>query len=93
MCGINLSVILCKLFNLCLHEASYPDIFKCSRITPLYKKNEGTVIDNHRPVSSLCNISKVFDTLLHERITQYFMCNELLSANQFGFRQDRNTEL
>ena len=66
MCGINLSVILCKLFNLCLHEASYPDIFKCSRITPLYKKNERTVIDNHRPISSLCNISKVFDTLLHE---------------------------
>ena len=29
MCGINLSVVLCKLFNLCLHEASYPDIFKC----------------------------------------------------------------
>ena len=93
MCGINLSFILCKLFNLCLHEASYPDIFKCSRITPLYKKNERTVIDNHRPISSLRNISKVFDTLLHERITQYFMCNGLLSGNQFDFRQDRNTEL
>ena len=35
----------------------------------------------------------MFDTLLHERVTQYFMCNGLLSGNQFGFRQDRNTEL
>ena len=73
----------------------YPYMFKCFRITPLYKKNERTIIiiDNHRPISSLCNISKVFDTLLHERITQYFMCNGLLSENQFGFRRDRNTEL
>ena len=39
------------------------------------------------------NLSKIFDSLIHERLTDYFMDNGFLSGNQFGFRQGRNTEL
>ena len=73
MCGIRLATILCIFFNMCFREQTYPDKFKCSRITPLYEKSVRTCIENHRPVASMCNLSKIFDSLIHERLTDYFM--------------------
>ena len=93
MCGMRLATILCNFFNMCFREQTYPNKFKCSIITPLYKKTVRTCIENHGPVASMCNLSKIFDSLIHERLTDYFMDNGLLSGNQFGFRQGRNTEL
>ena len=53
------SNILCNLFNQCIEESTYPDRFKTSRVTPLYKKGVKSKIENHRPISVLCNISKI----------------------------------
>ena len=92
-CGMQLASMFCDLFNMCFDEAVYPDIFKCSKITPIFKKGTRTAIPNHRGIAVLCNLSKVFDSILHERLTNYFTSNGLLAGNQFGFRQNRNTEL
>ena len=59
MCGMRLATILCDFFNMCFREQTYPDKFKCSRITPLYKKSVRTCVENHRPVASMCNLSKI----------------------------------
>ena len=88
-----LATILCDFLNVCSREQTYPDKFKCSRITPLYKKSARTCIENHRSVASMCHLSKIFDSLIRERLTDYFMDSGLLSGNPFCFRQDRNTEL
>ena len=93
MCGMHLATVLCKFFNICFNEAVYPDDFKCSKISPIFKKGSRTHIETHRPISVLPNISKVFDSIINERLTSYFMSNGLLSASQFGFRENKNTEL
>lgn len=93
LCIDFISNILCKLFNQCIDEALYPDCFKTSRVTPIFKKGLRTKIENHRPISILCNIGKVFDSIIHDRFTNYFINNNILSDNQFGFRKNRNTEL
>ena len=93
LCGLQLSRVLTKLFNVCIDEAVYPDVFKCSKISPVFKKGNRTHIEPHRPISVLCNLSKIFDSILHDRITNYFTRNGLLSAYQFGYREAKNTEL
>ena len=45
-------------------------------------------IENHRPVAIACVIS-----LIHERLTDYFMNNGILSGNELGFSQGKNAEL
>ena len=93
MCGMHLATVLCKFFIICFNEAVYPDDFKCCKISPIFKKGSRTHIETHRPISVLPNISKVFDSIINERLTSYFMSNGLLSASQFGFRENKNTEL
>ena len=50
MCGLPLADIRCNLFDICYRESTYPNMFKCSRITPLFKKGPKIDIENHRPI-------------------------------------------
>ena len=93
MCNALISDILCNLFNRCIDENTYPEIFKLAKITPIFKKGLTYRIENHRPISILCNIGKIFDSIIHDRLTNYFIDGGILSSNQFGFRKDMNTEL
>ena len=88
-----LSKLLCKLFNKCFISGIYPQIFKLARITPVYKKGTRNLISNYRPINGLCNLSKLFESLLVKRLGTYFNSGGLLAANQFGFRKQKNTEL
>ena len=89
----HISNYICKLFNMCLTQSTFPEIFKNSRVIPIYKKGERNMICNYRPVSILCNLSKVFENLIYTRLNSYFTCNAFLSDNQFGFRKEKSTEL
>ena len=88
-----LSKLLCKLFNMCFISGIYPKIFKLSRIAPDYKKGTRNLISNYRPINGLCNLNKLFESLLVKILGKYFNSGGLLAANQFGFRKQKNTEL
>ena len=38
-------------------------------------------------------VSKVFETVIHEQLSDYFSSNNLFSAQQYGFRKNSSTEL
>ena len=86
--------LLTKLFNLCVQNGKYPSSFKLSKVIPIFK-NKGSIgdLNNYRPISIICNLSKVFEKLLNNRLFSFFHCQNLLSTNQFGFRKNSNTEL
>ena len=67
MCGMHLDTVLCKFFNICFNEAVYPDDFKCSKISLIFKKGSQTHIETHGFV--LPNIKKVFNNIINERLT------------------------
>jgi len=48
---------------------------------------------NYRPISILCNFSKIFESLIFKRVKNYFDHFRLLSENQFGFWKNKSTEL
>ena len=79
-------------FNFCVYKQSYPDELKISNVKPVYKKNSKEKIENHRPVSVLSNLGKIFENLMYDRLRSFFTRYSLLSNRQYGFRKNRNTE-
>ena len=64
--------------------------FKCMVI---YMKGCKKSISNYRPISVLPVISKIFETVMHEQLTEHFVNNFLFNPQQYGFRKNSSTEL
>jgi hypothetical protein len=75
------------LFNRILNEGSIPDIWKKAIVTPVHKKGALDVVDNYRPVSGLCSLSKLFERCILELMNT----DEIEGEHQHGFRENRST--
>ena len=73
-----------------LSSSIFPETFKKSKIIPLYKKEDSSLLSNYRPISPLPTISKIFERI--NQLYQYFNDNELLAEQQYGFRAQHSTE-
>ena len=51
------------------------------------------IVNNYRPLSVLPVISKVFETVIFDQLTEYFTIINLFSSQQYGFRKNASTEL
>ena len=60
----------------------FPDSFKISKITPLFKKGDISMLSNYRPISLLPTISKIFERILYNQLYDYFnsMCSLVVSV-------------
>ena len=47
----------------------------------------------YRPISLLPSLSKIFEYVMFDQLLHYFIENNLLSMEQFGFRPGHSTEL
>ena len=65
-CARIFSYPLMILFNLCLSSSTLPDMWKRSKLCPIYKKGDKFDISNFRPISIICNFCKILEILLHE---------------------------
>ena len=75
-----------------LSSGVFPETFKKSKIIPLYKKGDSSLLSNYRPISLLPTISKVFERIIYNQLYQYFSDNELLAEQQYGFCAQHSTE-
>ena len=87
-----LSKFLSHIFNLCISQGYFPNELKTGCITPIFKDGVKTDIGNYRPVCSLSLFSKVFERVIYERMIDFIIKNNILSENQYGFRQGMSTE-
>jgi len=83
---------LIHIVNLIFKTGIVPDNFKSSIIIPLHKSGCRETCGNYRPISLTNNLSKIFEKCLKSRLVNFIEKNKLLSDNQFGFRQNSNTE-
>ena len=70
----------------------FPDAFKKSKITPIFKKRESSLLINYRPISLLPTISKIFERIIHNQMYDHLNNNNLLAEQQYGFRRLHSTE-
>ena len=79
------------LMNLCLQQSTFPSLLKRAVIKPIYKSGDKQLFNNYRPISLLPVISKLLEKLIYCRLHQHLVLNNILNANQFGFRKNMST--
>lgn len=77
--------------NSCFNEGVFPDALKRSVVIPIFKTGERDDIANYRPISLLPTLSKIIEKLINKRLKNYLESNNLLSENQYGFRDQKST--
>ena len=62
-------------------------------ITVIPKDGDLSDPGNWRPITQMSVIAKLIEKLVHSRMLQYFLNNNIISEYQFGFLPGRSTQL
>ena len=87
----DLSIVLSKLFDLCLVKGEFPDCLKIAQISPIHKKDSKLDFKNYRPISILNPIAKLLEGILYRRLYSFFDTFNLITKSQFGFQRGKGT--
>ena len=63
---------------------------KYADVQPAFQKDDKTDKENYRPISTLPNLSKVYETLMYDQMYPFF--EQIFSKLQCSFRKDFSTE-
>jgi hypothetical protein len=88
-CGAVLAKPLTYIFNLILKSSIFPVAWKMSHVTPVFKSGDRSDVTNYRPISLICNFSKVFEHVLHSLV--YPHVSHMIIDSQHGFMKGRST--
>ena len=87
----SLSIPISLIFNNMITHGNYPNVLKIACVTALFKAGDKQDPNNYRPISSLPLLNKIFEKLLHKRLSSFFESHEVFTDNQFGFRKKMST--
>ena len=83
-----LSKSLLILFQTALSKGFFPTYWKISEVVPIFKDDDKSSVEQYRPISLLCNISKVLEKLIYDEL--YEIVKQKLDNSQHGFRKQRS---
>ena len=84
--------IVASTINKSFLEGVFPEQMKIARVTPIYKEGAKTDVGNYRPISILNTFSKIYEKLMHKRLSNFLESNNSIYENQYGFRSGRSCE-
>ena len=80
------------IYNKSIQSGIVPNLFKTSRVTPIYKSGEVTNPNNYRPISTLSSFSKILEKIVYDQLISFLDKHKILFTYQFGFRKQHSTE-
>ena len=87
-----ISFSLSKLFNNLFHEGHFPDIWKVSHVTAIFKqKGHKSDKNNYRPISLLPTLSKICESIIHKRLLDHCIENNVISCKQAAYLKGDST--
>ena len=87
----SVSPVLTDIFNTSLSTAKVPDIWKQSNVSPVFKKDDKTNVENYRPISLISSVGKTFEKLLYKHIHNCILANQIITPFQSGFMPGDST--
>jgi hypothetical protein len=78
---------LAKYFNLILDTSVYPDKWNQSYIIPIFKSGEQFNLMNYRGISLMNCLSKIFNSVINNRLLDIILYEHKINPSQFGFRK------
>ncbi|CAB3990484.1 Hypothetical predicted protein [Paramuricea clavata] len=84
---------LTRLFNKSLQVGVVPDEWKLANVVPVFKKGEKDRVENYRPISLLCIVSKLLERCILNHLRFYLQ--NIINHCQHGFtpRKSCTTQL
>jgi len=76
-----------------INDGAFPYNLRIAKVVPIFKSRDSEIPTNYRPLSILTYLSKIFEKVLHTRLNDYFIKNNLLSQQQYGFRNSHYVSL
>jgi len=86
------SDVIAELVNSSLASGVFPTTLKTAKVVPIHKGGSKLDIQNYRPISLLSAFSKIFEKIMHQRVSNFLDKNNALHENQYGFRSGRSCE-
>ena len=76
-----------------MESGHYPDGLKIARVTPLHKGGSKSETKNYCPISILSVFNKIFETIIKNRLLNFWKKYNVIVPTQFGFRENHSTTL
>ena len=86
-----LTLIINQMLQTGIHV--YPNTFKITKVIPIFKKDDPSLLTNYRPISLRPTLSKIFECVVFTQLFSFFITNNILCEQQYGFRAEHSTEL
>ena len=91
LCDETVTLPLRIIYSNILKTGRYPDMWKVSNVTPVFKKQNKQLIKNYRPISLLPICGKILEKIIFNHLYTYLTSNNLITKNQAGFRPGDST--
>ena len=81
-----------RLFNNLFEIGHFPDLWKIAHITAIYKRSgPKTCKTSFRPISFLPTLSKIFESVIHDRLVKHCLENSVISDKQAAYLKGDST--
>ena len=87
-----ISLPLAEIFNQSILTGIYPAKFKLAKVVPVFKDDDDTLPENYGPISLLSIYNRIFEKLIHARLTKFINKNNIIYNLQYGFRSKHSTQ-
>ena len=79
------------LFNTAFSTGSVPQSWKTSLVTPIFKKGDATDTANYKPIAVGEPLSRLYASILVQRLVHFTEQHDLRSPTQAGYRPEHST--
>lgn len=83
--GSVLTNLLCDLLNKIFYSGEFPDTWKLAHVTPIFKSNDKCNKSNYRPISILSTLSKLTEAVIHKRLLNHLLTNNIITKYQAAY--------
>ena len=87
-CASSLLIPICHLFKISTPTGNIPTQWCIHCIVPIFKSGDKTQVNNYRPISLLCILFKVLETIVYNCMMNFI--NNIFTTHQFGFLPGRS---
>ena len=81
-----------KLLNNLFEIGHFPDHWKIAHVTPIFKRvGSKNIKSNYRPISILPSLSKVAESVIHERLLSHCVFHNIITERQAAYLKGDST--
>ena len=80
------------IFKTSLQQATFPNMLKIAKVTPLFKSGDAENVSYYRSISILPVFSKILERIMYNRIYKHLKNNNLFFDKQSRLQLNNSTE-